>query len=427
MEETTALHEVVQRGPKRRRVGVGFDGSFSRQRYQLCRATPEVLAALRAGQLCYAASEPVAAAPATATGGNSDKGAAAISSAAGPTSVRICGADRSYRAALRDTSNQLLLVAPAVIEDKENPKPNPNPNSQDESPSSTFLVRGSVGSVIDPEKDLGDLSDLKKLMASVEVTEGEAAALDEARGFDFAAVAERVALSAGELRKGLERLGCLELGGRWRGIAARVYHDVAKAVITDLVASDFLLHAVDVDAVCSHLEEDFDVRLVRHVCHTLRLEAKDGEAPACDSLTSALCPRKTARARAAVLLHGRAGGMDPERFQHAWCDALPGKSEPEPECLEGLVVEVEIPHEDPSIEVTYKRVVLFDEAELPKEPKARFGALFKRKSLWTRTEISPYLAGYGAETAVLKLLAKHAKKLKGLDGSDGDEARYCAR
>lgn len=427
-----ALHEQCSASNKRFRARLVFGESYDAPRYQLLKYSPEIFRDISKGAAAFAATD-----GASGPAGNAD--------------VRLVTAAKTYSLSLRDTSNQLLVVAPAAAgaagANDENAE---NRGSDGGSAGSAprYVVCGSAASVLEAEEKAPNPREVRDLMQSFCYgADGESDGPGgPAPGLRLADVCARVAISRAEALAALRAMGAVEEGGRWRGVREDALEEAMDAALLAVAANGFALDRVPVADLCAAAAAaGQDAFLVGHALRMLSEESVGGreksensaeksessaekdentaeknensaEEKEMEGAVVALDRAKIARLRARQLLRAAGErGWPRSTFLRRWKEAMPEESVAPPmEALSGLSVEVDGPEEDgmPSLEPHLR---ILDAAELPVDPKDRLRALFAVKAHWKKAEILPFLRPFGAEPQAMKLLRRLAKRAPQLE------------
>jgi len=211
---------------------------------------------------------------------------------------------------------------------------------------------------------------------------------ESASGMLFSELEGRVQASTEEIKFELERLGAVEMEGRWYLLDASYKADMTDTILDLIVEHDWPTDAVPC-AECAkavHAVDENFTAVAAEQCLKDVSTITDEKTE-----TRALDEIKVCRFRARQLLNkalSEGGGSisaSLEEFIDTWKEkVLPGM-EPKAEMLRGIAL----------MDVAGPRTNLrmFSSSELPHDPETRFRKLFSMRPKWTKEDLQPYLSG----------------------------------
>mmetsp|Transcript_38649 Transcript_38649/g.74100 ORF Transcript_38649/g.74100 Transcript_38649/m.74100 type:complete len:437 (-) Transcript_38649:294-1604(-) len=365
----------------------------------------------------------------------------------------MCTRNKTYAMKMLETSNTVLLVPPPSSQDAladgakedetsgsmdedeaENLSLDPK-NSQNRLPGLLTQIEKLKGKTADGCRQVvavsrvsgnmelvqvaPDISSLDTLLRQHPYTQAEAMGLEDdapvppcKRGYTTSQLLSGVQASLGELETGLAMLSAVEIDGKWRFVDEPYAHTVLDMLLCDAVENEWSLCRIPLaEAVSAMTRSGVHPSVARGVIRMCASstppptsaatggETKEGELSYVALDTRAVCVLK---ARGLLAQNQRWRVQD---FVYRWEQEVPNGIEPALDMLRGEALVETVGLE--------KFLVNFRADTLPRQPAARFDALFGQRARWEWDDLHPYLEGIqNPGQSVEALLLKFTRQTK---------------
>ncbi|KZT68253.1 hypothetical protein DAEQUDRAFT_712068 [Daedalea quercina L-15889] len=318
----------------------------------------------------------------------------------------LCTADKTYTIRSVVLSNSVIVATPG--EDGS--------FSTDGVPIGSVNVRDQLNEILELVPSIPRLHKLDALLRGKEYEgqedDDDMYADDPANGdgkFTYEEARETLQASDDEMDRGLKKRRVLIISGELRPIAPSYLNAILELLLTHLVSLSLKYDSAPVDALCSALEDGYDVR--RDVC-------KQVMAWFGDIIAGEWCMDKTAVVREVglgLLRPYRDESVPLSDFLVKWRKSVGDTFEPEVslDLLSGNhLSQIDALKEPPITVLTY-----FPSSQLPIDPAARFTDLFLTRPRWKADEIAPFLADIVVDAKERdKLLLKYTRAVTDAEG-----------
>ncbi|KAK9832280.1 hypothetical protein WJX74_005311 [Apatococcus lobatus] len=277
--------------------------------------------------------------------------------------------EQSFKLKTANTTNSLLLIPFEQVDIANAAQP--------------VLVEAMASSQLELFQMRIDLDKLENLLRARPYT-GQADAMEcediQQSGWTSEELLSQLQAGPGELRTALQGCGALELDGRWHVIEPG-YHDMfCEVMVLTAIQNGWQLPRVPLAEMVQELTNDnIDTRVSEHCLKQLSLGPPEGDAIILSN------DKVSLRYAKKLLEEPRMAGTTAANFLEEWRLLVPEGIHPSIELLRGHVLL------DGAGEAA--EIVPFSVESLPKEPMARFKALFAARPEWRIEDLNPYLDG----------------------------------